>query len=117
MRFCSAAVFRLNDYLSKLLIRSLRVCFNVIMQDLTQFVQDLTPFVHRCISSIQGGHGFYVPAYLGLLPRRAWDMLTVRFGQLTVGGLSPPKIRSLAGYSQTPSRLGSQPWIKLKGSG
>jgi len=26
-------------------------------------------------------------------------MLTVRFGQLTVGGLSPPKIRSLAGCS------------------
>ena len=41
-------------------------------------------------------------------------MLTVRFGQLTGGGLSPPKIRSLAGCSQTPSRLGSQPWIKLK---
>ena len=39
---------------------------------------------HRCISSTQGGHGFYVPAYLGLLPRRAGDMLTVRFGQLTV---------------------------------
>ena len=58
---------------------------------------------HRCISSIQGGHGFYVPAYLGLLPRRAGDMLTVRFGQLTVGGLSPPKIRSLAGCSQTPT--------------
>ena len=32
-------------------------------------------------------------------------MLTVRFGQLTVGGLSPPKIRSLAGCSQTPSRF------------
>jgi hypothetical protein len=31
-------------------------------------------------------------------------MLTVRFGQLTVGGLSPPKIRSLAGCSQTHSR-------------
>jgi hypothetical protein len=41
-------------------------------------------------------------------------MLTVRFGQLRVGGLSPLKIRSLAGCSQTPLRLGSQPWIKLK---
>jgi hypothetical protein len=56
---------------------------------------------HRCISSTQGGHGFYVPAYLGLLPRRAGDMLTVRFGQLTVEGLSPSKIHSLAGCSQT----------------
>ena len=29
-------------------------------------------------------------------------------------GTFTPKIRSLAGCSQTPSRLGSQPWIKLK---
>lgn len=59
---------------------------------------------HRCISSTQGDRGFYVPAYLGLLPRRAGDMLTVRFGQLTVKGLSPFKIHSLAGCSHTPSR-------------
>jgi hypothetical protein len=43
--------------------------------------------------------GFYVHAYLGLLPPRAVDMLTVRFGQLTVRGLSPLKIRSLVGCS------------------
>lgn len=49
--------------------------------------------------SALGSHGFYVHAYLGLLPPRAVDMLTVRFGQLPVGGLSPPKIRSLAGCS------------------
>ena len=61
---------------------------------------------HRCISSTQGGRGFYVPAYLGLLPRRAGDMLTVRFGQLTVEGLSPSKIYSLAGCSHTPSASG-----------
>ncbi|MCI0557986.1 MAG: hypothetical protein MN733_05785, partial [Nitrososphaera sp.] len=33
------------------------------------------------------------------LPPRAVDMLTVRFGQLTVRGLSPLKIRSLVGCS------------------
>jgi hypothetical protein len=46
-----------------------------------------------------GSRGFYVHAYLGLLPPRAVDMLTVRFGQLTVRGLSPHKIRSLVGCS------------------
>jgi len=62
---------------------------------------------HPCISSTQGGRGFYVPAYLGLLPRRAGDMLTVRFGQLTVEGLSPSKIHSLAGCSHALSLLGT----------
>ena len=38
-------------------------------------------------------------------------MLTVRFGQLTVEGLSPSKIYSLAGCSQTPSRLFSIQWL------
>ncbi len=38
---------------------------------------------------MHGSRGFYFLAYLGLLPRRAEDMLTVRFGQLTVSGLSP----------------------------
>ncbi len=46
-----------------------------------------------------GSRGFYVRAYHGSLPPRAPDMLTVRFGQLTVRGLSPLKIRSLAGCS------------------
>jgi hypothetical protein len=46
-----------------------------------------------------GSRGFYVRAYLGSLPPRAADMLTVRFGQLTVEGLTPSKIRSLAGCS------------------
>jgi hypothetical protein len=32
-------------------------------------------------------------------------MLTIRFGQLTVEGLSPSKIHSLAGCSQTPSHF------------
>ncbi len=46
-----------------------------------------------------GRHGFYVHAYLSLLPPRAVDMLTVRIEQLTVEGLAPSKIRSLAGRS------------------
>jgi hypothetical protein len=49
--------------------------------------------------AVPGSRGFYFHAYLGLLPPRAVDMLTVRFGQLTVRGLSPLKIRSLAGCS------------------
>ena len=46
-----------------------------------------------------GSRGFYVRAYHGSLPPRAPDMLTVRFGQLTVRGLPPLKIRSLVGCS------------------
>jgi beta-ketoacyl synthase-like protein/ketoacyl-synthetase-like protein len=46
-----------------------------------------------------GSRGFYIRAYHGLLPPRAPDMLTVRFGQLTVRGLPPLKIRSLVGCS------------------
>ncbi len=42
---------------------------------------------------------FYFRAYLSSLPPRAADILTVRFGQLTVEGLSPSKIRSLVGCS------------------
>ena len=45
--------------------------------------------------------GRYIPR-----PAPAGDMLTVRFGQLTVEGLSPSKIHSLAGCSHTPSRTG-----------
>ena len=47
-----------------------------------------------------GSRDFYFRAYLGSLPPRAADMLTVRFGQLTVEGLSPSKIRGLVGRSQ-----------------
>ncbi len=47
-----------------------------------------------------GSRDFYFRAYLSSLPPRAADMLTVRFGQLTVEGLSPPKIRDLVGRSQ-----------------
>lgn len=47
-----------------------------------------------------GSRDFYFRAYLSSLPPRAADMLTVRFGQLTVEGLSPPKIRGLVGRSQ-----------------
>lgn len=46
-----------------------------------------------------GSRGFYVRAPHGSLPPRAPDMLIVRFGQLTIGGLSPPEIPSLAGCS------------------
>ncbi len=44
-------------------------------------------------------HGFYIRTSHGSLPPRAPDMLTVRFGQLTVRGLAPLKIRSLVGCS------------------
>jgi hypothetical protein len=44
-----------------------------------------------------GSCGFYVRAYYGLLPPRTSDMLAVRIGQLTAWGLSPHKIRGLAG--------------------
>jgi hypothetical protein len=46
-----------------------------------------------------GSRGFYIRAYHGSLPPRAADMLTVRFGQLTVRGFSPLQIRSLVGCS------------------
>ena len=46
-----------------------------------------------------GSRGFYVHAYLGLLPRRAVDMLAVRIEQLTAEGLSPSKTRGPAGRS------------------
>jgi hypothetical protein len=42
---------------------------------------------------------FYIRTPHGLLPPRAPDMLTARFGQLTVRGLAPLKIRSLVGCS------------------
>ena len=48
-----------------------------------------------------GSRGFYFRAYLSSLPPRAADILTVRFGQLTVEGLSPSKIRSLVGCSHS----------------
>jgi hypothetical protein len=47
----------------------------------------------------QGGRDFYVHAYLGSLPPRAVDTLAVRIEQLTAEGLSPSKIRGLAGRS------------------
>ena len=52
-----------------------------------------------------GSRGFYVRAYHGSLPPRAPDMLTVRFGQLTVRGLSPLQIRSLVGCSPNGDKL------------
>ena len=51
------------------------------------------------LSPTLGSRGFYVHAYLGPLPRRAVDMLAVRIEQLTAEGLSPSKIRGLAGRS------------------
>ena len=47
----------------------------------------------------KGSRDFYVHAYLGSLPPRAVDMLAVRIEQLTAEGLSPSKIRGLAGRS------------------
>ena len=52
-----------------------------------------------------GSRGFYFRAYLSSLPPRAADILTVRFGQLTVEGLSPSKIRSLVGCSHDFKRI------------
>jgi len=60
----------------------------------TQIAPTMTYF-----NSTPGSHGFYVPAYLGLLPPQAGDMLAARIGQLTAWGLSPHKIRGLAGRS------------------
>jgi hypothetical protein len=45
------------------------------------------------------GYGVGYHAELGSLPPQAVDMLTVRIEQLTVEGLSPSKIRGLAGRS------------------
>ncbi len=50
-------------------------------------------------SNTLGSRDFYFHAYLGLLPPRAVDMLTVRIEQLTVEGLAPSKICGLAGRS------------------
>lgn len=50
-------------------------------------------------SHTKGSRDFYVHAYLGSLPHRAVDMLAVRIEQLTAEGLSPSKIRGLAGRS------------------
>ena len=46
-------------------------------------------FAPTTVSKILGSWDFYFSAYLGLLPRRAGDMLAARFGQLTAEGLSP----------------------------
>lgn len=51
------------------------------------------------LDPIRGRRDFYVHAYLGSLPHRAVDMLAVRIEQLTAEGLSPSKIRGLAGCS------------------
>jgi hypothetical protein len=51
------------------------------------------------LDPIRGSRDFYVHAYLGSLPHRAVDMLAVRIEQLTAEGLSPSKIRGLAGRS------------------
>ena len=67
-----------------------------------------------------GSRGFYFRAYLSSLPPRAADMLTVRFGQLTVEGLSPSKIRSLVGCSPNVTANPSQPlfgWLRCLAAG
>jgi hypothetical protein len=58
-----------------------------------------TPIAPTAVLPHWASRGFYVRAYHGSLPPRAPDMLTVRFGQLMVKGLSPLKIRSLVGCS------------------
>src|SRR5215510_4204984 len=47
----------------------------------------------------RGSRGFSVRASDGLLPPRPSDMLAVRIGQLTAWGLTPHKMRGLAGRS------------------
>ena len=54
----------------------------------------------QCFPALSS-HGVYIRASHSLLPPCAPDMLTVRFGQLTVRGLAPLKIRSLTGCSQS----------------
>jgi hypothetical protein len=46
-----------------------------------------------------GSRGFYVRASAGVLPPRPSDMLAVRIGPLTAWGLTPHKMRGLAGRS------------------
>ena len=58
-----------------------------------------TQVAPTAVPSVLGSRGFSFHAYFGLLPPRTVDMLTVRHGQLTVEGLPPSKIRSLAGCS------------------
>lgn len=55
--------------------------------------------IHDLLSHTLGSRDFYVHAKLGSLPPRAVDMLAVRIEQLTAEGLSPSKIRGLAGRS------------------
>jgi hypothetical protein len=50
-------------------------------------------------SHTKGSRDVCVHAYLGSLPLRPVDMLAVRIEQLTAAGLSPSKIRGLAGRS------------------
>ena len=66
----------------------------------------------QCFSALSS-HGVYIRAPHGSLPPRAPDMLTVRFGQLTVRGLTPLKIRSLAGCSQSLQPFGLRPICSL----
>ncbi len=49
------------------------------------------------VGVILGRRGFYVHAYLSLLPPQAVEMLTVRIEQLTVEGLTPSKICGFSG--------------------
>ena len=59
----------------------------------------LATLVAHTLVTRPGICGFYIRTPHGSLPPRAPDMLTVRFGQLTVCGLSPHKIHSLVGCS------------------
>jgi len=62
-----------------------------------------------------GSRGFYIRAYHGSLPPRAPDMLTVRFGQLTVRGLPHLQIRSLVGCSPNVMLCGGPGWRDASG--
>jgi hypothetical protein len=76
-----------------------------------------TPIAPTAALYTLGSRGFYVRAYHGSSPPRAPDMLTVRFGQLTVRGLPPLKIRSLVGCSPNARAQGRRdsgvPWSAL----
>jgi hypothetical protein len=54
---------------------------------------------YRCGLSLQGSRGFYIRAEHASSPPHASDMLTIRFRQLMVWGLTPHKIHSLVGCS------------------
>src|SRR5262249_40812852 len=54
---------------------------------------------YRCDHSSQSSRGFYIRAEPASFPPQASDILTIRFRQLMVWGLTPHEIHSLVGCS------------------